>query len=97
MKVLDVAGLERFECGGCPSPDVGPESLLCLFFGAELERGQLTVDECEAGNLRVVQLPTVEDEREQIIPRPVRRHPVDAEQAADAKFEAKLLGEFTLC
>lgn len=65
--------------------------------GAEGKRGQLAVEQLEACGLAAVQHAAVEDEVDQVIPRPVWRDPVDAEQVAYVEVKAKLLFQLTAC
>ena len=70
--------------------------MLCLLLRAELERGQLVIEKLEACNLFISQLATVEDEGQQVIPRPMWRYPVNAQQLTDAKDEAQFFFKFAL-
>src|SRR5437868_15545562 len=75
------------------SPHIRPEHLSSLGRGAEPECGQLAVNDFETGDLLVVQLAAVEDEHQRVIPRAMRRHPLDAEQLDHPKIETEFFIE----
>jgi hypothetical protein len=67
LQVPRPAGVERFQRGACPAPDVGAEAFLGVAFVAEIEGAQFAVDEPQA--VDVVEGSAVEDEVEEVIPR----------------------------
>src|SRR5439155_13063523 len=93
---LHAPGPERVERTGHPSPHVRPETLPRLLGCTELERGQLVIDEPGTRDALVAQFATVEDEREQVVPRAVWRHPIHAEKRTHPDIEAEFLLELPL-
>src|SRR6516164_67940 len=96
LQVTHLPGSHGFECGGCPAPGPGIQPCSRGGGGAELVCLQLPVAEAELGDLRAAHDSAVEDEGEQIVPRVMRRDPLDAEQALRRCVDAKFLPEFPL-
>src|ERR1700680_1450797 len=90
LRVANMPCSERLKRHGQPSPDIRTQALLRLPLIAELICPQFVVMQVQAGNLTLAECTTVKDEVDQIVPRPMGRNPVDAQQITHLEVEAKL-------
>src|SRR5690606_4154742 len=71
--------------------------LACLLGRAELKGSYFVVHRGKPGDLFVSQGAALEDERQQVVPRSMRWHPVHHQKPTDGDVQAEFFAYLTLC
>src|SRR6266487_248043 len=96
--ILDVScssGRKPLQSNPHAPPHVVPKQLRRFVLGAEPKRPQLPIDELQLVNLLLGERSAIEDEHQQIVPRPMRCHPVHNKHTADRQLQPEFLSHLT--
>jgi len=77
-----------------PAPDVRPQEFASLVTSNESGGSKFSIKGVQCGDLVGSQSPTIEDEYEGVVPRPVRWRPIHGQEAATSEIEPQFLADF---